>query len=302
MEPSGGSSEISSRYAGIPLNFGGLAPEFSRFDKSAVVVLPVPYDLTTSYMPGTRRGPLAILEASTHLELYDEELQREPYKVGIHTLDSLEPSAASPAETIDRVEEAIEFILKEKKFPVMLGGEHSLTLAPARALQKKYKNFTVLQLDAHSDLRDSYQNTKFNHACVARRMYELGLNIVQIGIRAISSEEATFIEKSERLSVLLDYELHQDPSRIESVLKQLQGPVYVTLDLDVFEPGLMPAVGTPEPGGLNWYTMLRILRTIGDKHEVLGFDVVELCPIPGLVSPDFLSAKLVYKMVGYFLR
>ena len=302
MEPSEGSSETSSRYTGIPLNFGGLAPEFSRFDRARVAVLPVPYDLTTSYMPGTRRGPLAILEASTHMELYDEELEREPYKVGIHTLDSLEPSAAGPEETIDRVEEAIELILEAGKFPVMLGGEHSLTLAPARALRKKYENFTVLQLDAHADLRDSYQNTQFNHACVARRVHELGLNIVQIGIRAISSEEATFIEKSDRVRVLLDYELHQDPSRIERLLEHLQGPVYLTLDLDVFEPGLMPAVGTPEPGGLDWYTVLRILRSVGNQHEVIGCDVVELCPIPSVVSPDFLAAKLVYKMIGYFLR
>ncbi len=302
MTPSGESSDISSRYHGIPLNFGGLSSEFSRFDKARVVVLPVPYDLTTSYIPGTRRGPLAILEASTHMELYDEELRRETYKLGIHTLDSLEPSAASPEETIDRVEEAIELILEAKKFPFMLGGEHSLTLAPVRALQRKHKNFTVVQLDAHSDLRDSYQNTKFNHACVARRMHELGLQIVQIGIRAISPEEAKFIEQAERVTVLFDYTLNHDSSTIENILRQLKGPVYVTLDLDVFEPGLMPAVGTPEPGGLNWYTTLQILKKIGEQHDVLGCDLVELCPIPGFVGPDFLSAKLVYKMMGYFLK
>jgi agmatinase len=301
MAPSGETSEISSRYSGIPLNFGGLPSEFSRFDKAKVVILPVPYDLTTSYIPGTRRGPFAMLEASTHMELYDEELRQETYKIGIHTLDSLEPSAASTEETIDRVEEAIDLIIQAKKFPFMLGGEHSLTLAPARALQRKYKNFTVLQLDAHSDLRDSYQHTKFNHACVARRMHELGLNIVQIGIRAISSEEATFIEKNERVHVLFDYELHQDSSKIEKILKQIKGPVYVTLDLDVFEPGLMPAVGTPEPGGLDWYRTLHILKRVGAHHDVIGCDIVELCPIPSVVSPDFISAKLAYKMMGYFL-
>ncbi len=234
--------------------------------------------------------------------MYDEELRREPYKIGIHTLDSLEPSAANAKETIDRVEEATELILAARKFPFMLGGEHSLTLGPVRALKNHYHDFTILQLDAHSDLRDAYQNTKFNHACVARRMHELGLDIVQIGIRAISAEEARFIEQSDRVRVFFDYELSQDASKLDHWLKQLKGPVYVTVDLDVFEPGLMPAVGTPEPGGLHWYRALSILKQVGAQCSVIGADVVELCPIPGLVGPDFLSAKLVYKMIGYFLR
>jgi agmatinase len=302
MTSSEGSPEIESRYVGLPLNFGGLPPEFSRFDRARVVILPVPYDLTTSYVSGTRRGPLALLEASTHLELYDEELRRETHKIGIHTLDSLEPSAANPKETIDRVEEATELILAARKFPFMLGGEHSLTLGPVRALKNNYQDFTIVQLDAHSDLRDAYQNTKFNHACVARRMHELGLNIVQIGIRAISSEEANFVEQSDRVRVFFDYELSQDASKLDQWLKQLKGPVYVTVDLDVFDPGLMPAVGTPEPGGLPWYRVLKILKQVGEQCNVIGADVVELCPIPGLVGPDFLSAKLVYKMIGYFLR
>lgn len=283
-------------------NFGGLPPEFSRFATAKAVILPVPYDLTTSYLPGTRRGPQAILEASTHLELYDEELQGAIYKMGIHTLPPLEPSAAGPEETLARVEEAISWVLQHKKFPVMLGGEHSLSLAPARALLKKHRTFSVLQLDAHSDLRDSFQETKFNHACVARRMHELGLNIVQIGIRALSSEEAEFIKTAPNLHVCFDYALHREPSKIAQILSKLQSPVYITLDLDVFDPALMPAVGTPEPGGLDWYTVLQILRGVAEAHEVLGFDLVELCPIPGLIGPDFLTAKLLYKMLGYFLK
>ncbi|MDW8141693.1 MAG: arginase family protein, partial [Candidatus Bipolaricaulota bacterium] len=193
----------------MPQNFGGLPPEFSRFATAKAVILPVPYDLTTSYLPGTRRGPHALLEASTHLELYDEELRREVYQMGIHTLPPLEPSAANPEETIQRVEKVIAWVLAHEKFPVMLGGEHSLTLAPVRALQKKFRRFSVLQLDAHADLRESFQGTKFNHACVARRMHELGLNIVQIGIRAISTEEAEFIRRAKNLHVCFDYELHE---------------------------------------------------------------------------------------------
>ena len=307
----------------VPQNFGGLPPEFSRFSSARTVIVPVPYDLTTSYRAGTRHGPQAIVEASTHLELYDEELQSEPYRVGIHTLPPLEPSAASPEETIQRVEDVISWLIERDKFPVMLGGEHSLTLAPVRALHKRFKDFSVLQLDAHADLRDSFQGTKFNHACVGRRIHELGLNLVQIGIRAISSEEAEFIRTAQNLHVCFDYELHQDltswpPSRhrkgelpslfrggaggevLEQALSKLRDPVYITLDLDVFDPALMPAVGTPEPGGLDWYTVLKILRYVGENYTVLGFDVVELCPIAGMVGPDFLAAKLVYKMLGYF--
>lgn len=285
----------------MPQNFGGLPPEFSRFSSARAVVLPVPYDLTTSYLAGTRHGPQAIIGASTHLELYDEELQSESYRVGIHTLSPLEPSAASPEETIQRVEEAISWLLERNKFPVMLGGEHSLTLAPVRALRKRFTDFSVLQLDAHADLRDSFQGTKFNHACVGRRMHELGINLVQIGIRAISPEEAQFIRGAQNLHVCFDYELHSHPAKLDEALGMLRTPVYVTLDLDVFDPALMPAVGTPEPGGLDWYTVLKILRYVGENYRVLGCDVVELCPIAGMVGPNFLAAKLVYKMLGYFL-
>jgi agmatinase len=290
------------RHHWLPQNFGGLPPEFSRFASARAVVLPVPYDLTTSYLAGTRHGPQAIIAASTHLELYDEELHSEPYRLGIHTLPPLEPSAASPEETLQRVEEAISWLLQHDKFPVLLGGEHSLTLAPVRALQKKFGNFSVLQLDAHADLRDSFQNTHFNHACVGRRIHELGLTLVQIGIRAISPEEAEFMRSAKNLYVCFDYELHSHPAQIDAALSKLRDPVYVTVDVDVFDPALMPAVGTPEPGGLDWYTVLKILRYVGEKHTVLGFDVVELCPIAGLVGPDFLAAKLVYKMLGYFVN
>lgn len=298
----------------LPQNFGGLSPKFSRFASARAVILPVPYDLTTSYVAGTRRGPQAILEASRHLELYDEELQCEPYRLGVHTLPLLEPSAASPEETIQRVEQTVSWLIEREKFPVLLGGEHSLTLAPVRALQKKFGKFSVLQLDAHADLRDSFQGTPFNHACVGRRMHELGLKIVQIGVRAISPEEADFIRTAKNMHVCFDYELqaltplwtaeghYQGVRALEAALAALKDPVYVTLDLDVFDPALMPAVGTPEPGGLGWYTVLNILKYVGAKHTVLGCDVVELCPIAGMVGPDFLAAKLVYKMLGCLVK
>ena len=282
----------------LPQNFGELAPEFSSFDSSCVVILPVPYDATTSWQPGTRHGPKAIIEASTHLELFDEELQSEPYRVGIHTLNPLQPSTSGPEETLQRVEQAVSFILEHEKFPVMLGGEHSITLGAVRPLLKKHKMLSVLQLDAHADLRDSFSGSRFNHACVARRIHELGVSLVQIGVRGMSTEEANYLKDSD-VTTALAVDIQRDVSLIEEALAKLKSPVYITVDLDVFDPAVCPSVGTPEPGGLDWYTVLGILRVVSKAHEVLGFDVVELCPISGLIAADFLAAKLVYKLIGY---
>lgn len=263
------------------------------------MILPVPYDATTSWQPGTRHGPKAIIEASTHLELFDEELQSEPYRVGIHTLNPLEPSTSGPEETIQRVEEAISFILKHEKFPVMLGGEHSITLGAVRALLRRHKTLSLLQLDAHADLRDSFSGSKFNHACVARRIHELGVSLVQIGLRGLSTEEANHLKDASNITAALAIDIQQDSSCIDEALAKLKSPVYITMDLDVFDPAVCPAVGTPEPGGLDWYTILSIVRKISKAHNVVGFDVVELCPTPGLIAADFLAAKLIYKLIGY---
>lgn len=283
----------------LPQNFGELAPEFSSFEGSRVVILPVPYDATMSWQPGTRHGPKAIIEASTHLELFDEELQSEPYRVGIHTLNPLEPSTSGPEETIQRVEQAFSFILDHEKFPVMLGGEHSITLGAVRALLKRHKALSVLQLDAHADLRDRFSGSPFSHACVARRIYELGVSLVQIGPRGLSTEEANYLKDASNITTALAIDIQQDSSRIDEALARLKSPMYITIDLDVFDPAVCPAVGTPEPGGLDWYTVLGILKRVSKSHEVLGFDVVELCPIPGLIAADFLAAKLVYKLISY---
>lgn len=263
------------------------------------MILPVPYDATTSWQPGTRRGPKAIIEASTHLELFDEELQSEPYRVGIHTLNPLEPSTAGPEEEIAQVEEAISSILKHGKFPIMLGGEHSITLGAVRALLKRQKALSVLQLDAHGDLRDSFSGSPLNHACVARRIHELGVSLVQIGVRGLSTEEANYLKDAVDITTVFAIDIHRRFDFIEEALAKLRSPVYITIDLDVFDPAVCPSVGTPEPGGLDWYTVLGILRRASKAHEVAGFDVVELCPIAGLIAADFLAAKLVYKIIGY---
>ncbi|HLC17572.1 MAG TPA: agmatinase, partial [Thermodesulfobacteriota bacterium] len=281
--------------------------------KPAFTVLPVPYDLTTSYVPGARNGPLAMIEASTHMELYDEEFGCEPSEAGIETLPALESTALGPEVMIGRVREAVSGIIEgDGGIPVMLGGEHSITLGAVQALLDKYPALSVLQLDAHADMRDSYQDSPFNHACVARRISEV-CPVAQVGVRSLSAEEAAFLKKkggpggsggAGKRTISTYYA--QDVLREKSVekladraLKDLTGEVFITVDLDVFDPSIMPATGTPEPGGLDWHQVVGILRRVISRTRVLGFDVVELAPIPGIVAPDFMAARLVYKMMAF---
>lgn len=280
-------------------NFLGLPDVDTAYGKSNAVILPVPYDSTTSYMPGTRNGPFSILTASRNVELYDSELGCEPLSKGIHTLPEIEPDMRGPDATIKVVESAVSQLLKDEKFPVMLGGEHSLTTGPVKALKKKYpKDLCVLQLDAHADLRDEFENTPFNHASVMRRVIEFA-PLTQVGIRNISEGEMTFVRKIRHRNIFWARDL-QTPSDewIPRVISGLSKKVYITIDLDVFDPSIMPSVGTPEPGGLTWYPVLSLLERVIREREIVGLDVVELCPIPGLVAPDFLAAKLVFKILG----
>jgi agmatinase len=277
-----------------PYNFVGI--EEIPFEKAKVVVFPVPYDATTCYGSGSRNGPHAIITASRQMELYDEELGYEPARIGIHTLDELEPSMNSPEETIDRVEKAIAEIIENKKFPLMLGGEHSISLGAVRALLKINRDMSVLQLDAHSDLRDEFEGTKFGHTSVMRRISEL-CDTVQVGIRDMSLEEAEFA-RSKNLKIF--YARNQPkPKEVVSAVKK---DVYVSIDLDVFDPSEVPAVGTPQPGGMHWYEVLALLREVAEKRNVVGFDVVELSPVAGDASSDFLAARLAYKFLGYIFK
>jgi len=280
----------------IPLNFGGLSKEESLWEKSRVVFLPVPYDLTSTYLPGSRRGPLAILEASTHMELFDEELERETARIGFHTLEPLEAIASGPEEMIRQIQAYAEPVVKANKFLVLLGGEHTVTLGAARPLKEKYPHLSFLQLDAHADLRDCFEGTPFSHACVGRRLAELG-PLVQVGMRSLSKEEHVFL-KSSRIHSFFWHRLAEIASWQEEALAALSEEVYVTIDLDVLDPAIMPAVGTPEPGGFNWNTLTRFLRRVARGKKVVGFDVVELAPIPGMIAPDFLAAKLIYRFLG----
>lgn len=278
------------------MNFGGLAPEFTEYGKSRFVVVPVPYDLTTTYQGGARRGPAAILEASANMELYDEELGKETYGCGIHTVPAIEPVAAGPAQMNEVIEREIARIVADGKIPVLLGGDHSVSLGAVKAAAKACPGLSVLHLDAHADLRDSYQGSPFSHACIGRRIAEF-LPLVQVGIRSMSAAEAVFLKSSSVVSIPADAYKKSDIRK--KIVGNLHKDVYITLDVDVFDPSIMPSTGTPEPGGLLWRDVLDIIREVSRNCRVRGFDVVELAPLPGIVAPDFLASKLIYRIMGY---
>ncbi|MDO8603289.1 MAG: agmatinase [Candidatus Omnitrophota bacterium] len=277
--------------------FCGAENRYSSWEKSRIVILPVSYDLTASYRPGASSGPGAIIDASRYMETYDDETRKEIYKQGIYTAEEIRSMDPEPHGIIKKVEKKVCAILKAGKFPVVLGGEHSITLGPVRALKKKFKDFSVLQLDAHRDLRDSFQGSKYSHACIAKRILEL-TSLTQVGIRSLSQGEAAKEHKNLKTFFMKDMIKNED--WIEDAICSLDSDkVYVTIDMDVFDPSIMPSVGTPEPGGMGWYETLALLRRISQEKKVIGFDVVELSPIAGNVSPDFLAAKLIYKFLSY---
>ena len=249
-------------------------------------------------MPGTRYGPRAILEASRQVEFYDEELDTEPHTIGVTTLSEIQVDPASPAMGLERLEAVTAKVVEAGMIPFALGGEHSLTLAPVRALRAQYPGLSVLQLDAHLDLRDAYQGTPLSHASVMRRVRDLGVPTVAVGIRSVSREEADYVH-AEKVPVFLAREIRQSGLPIDAILGELQNPVYVTVDLDAFDPAYVPGVGTPEPGGLTWDEGTRLLRAVCERRQVVGCDIVELCPIPGQPASDFFAAKLANKMIGY---
>jgi agmatinase len=281
--------------------FLGLPPEACAYKSSRVVLVRAPYDGTASYAAGARNGPAAIMSASTQVELYDLELERESCEVGIHNAPSLLPSAAGPEDMIARVEQACAAPLLDGKFVVALGGEHSIALGAARAAHARYGSLSFLQIDAHLDLRDSYEGSRFSHACVARRLLELG-RVTAVGPRVGCTEELECV-RAQGLRPVWGHELTTIPQDewIGRVVDQLGLRVYVTLDVDGLDPSVIPATGTPVPGGLSWHQTLALLRAVGSQREVVGCDICELAPIPGHHASDFATAMLVYKMIGYFV-
>jgi agmatinase len=293
------SSKLSQNNFWPPRNFGAIDAELSSFENSRFVVVPVPYDSTTTWRGGTREGAGAILDASMNMELFDVELKKEICDVGIHTTDDVEPDMRSPQHMAVRVTEVIGEILFAGKFPVMLGGEHSLTFGAVAAVLKLplEGDLTVLQLDAHTDLRDTYCNTKWGHGCVARRISELpGVKIVQVGLRSTSMEEYSSVPSNVSQfwceDVLRDFD-----QSIEGVLAACGQNVYISFDVDVCDPSWISATGTPEPGGLSFYQVRDLLKAVCMRRKVLGLDCVELTG--GDAAAAFAIARLLYKTIGY---
>jgi agmatinase len=282
---------------GDPLAFGGVLPVRRSFDDARVVILPVPVDRTTSYVGGTRNGPHEILQASSHMELWDEEMEADVHPVGIFTLPEMELPFGDMESLMEEIERVAYEVIGRDKFLVTLGGEHSITPPLVSAARRKYPGISVLQIDAHTDLRESYMGTRHNHACAMRRALEYA-PITQVGIRSLSTEEAAMIPKLDT-TIFYDVSMRQDPRWIDRVVDTLADDVYVSIDVDGLDPAIMPATGTPEPGGLSWYEITALLRATAERRRIVSCDIVELSPIPGIVAPNFLAAKLVYKVLTY---
>ncbi len=274
-------------YAGIP-------EEFAKLEKAKVVLIPVPYDGTSTWQKGADKGPKAFLDASENMELYDIETDTEVYQQGVFLADAVTENS-SPEAMVDAVHQATKRYIKKNKFVTIFGGEHSISIGTIRAFNEMYPNLTVLQLDAHADLRKEYEGSKCNHACA---VYEASqtTNLIQVGIRSMDAIEKTVMDEEK---TYFAHEMVEDSTWMDSAIDQMTDNVFITIDLDVFDPSIMPSTGTPEPGGLLWYETLDFLRQIFEEKNVVGFDIVELCPNKDEKSSDFLAAKLYYKMLSY---
>tara|TARA_Y100000034_G_scaffold44576_1_gene54749 strand:+ start:40356 stop:41216 length:861 start_codon:yes stop_codon:yes gene_type:complete len=275
-------------------NYGDLPPKYSNLEDSPIVIIPVPYDKTSTWIKGANKGPEAILEASANMELYDIETDFEVYKKGIFTEKPITENS-STEKMIDAVSSKVKEHIKKDKFVVTIGGEHSISLGPIKEHIKKYKDVCILQLDAHADLRNEYEESKYNHACVMARAKEL-CSVIQVGIRSMDVSEKERLDKN---NMFFAKDIQKDKDWINKVVSKLSKNIYITLDLDVFDPSIMPSTGTPEPGGLLWYETLSLLKKVIKEKNVIGFDVVELCPNKNNKSPDFLASKLIYKLLSY---
>jgi agmatinase len=280
----------------IPHNFLALPPEQSSIETARVALIPVPYDSTTSFRSGSRDGPEAMITASYGLEDYDFELELDVAEIGIHTTGALEPHMAGPGPMTQRIKEAVASYIDEGMTVGLLGGEHSITIGSVQAHVEAYPDLSVLYLDAHADLRDEYMGTPFGHASAARRAYEC-CPIALAGIRSLCQEEHDFI----RANDIPVWYWNPDPqgNGPESVLDSLSDNVYVSVDLDVLDPAVMSAVGTPEPGGMVWHQLVSLLGKVAESRQIVGFDVCELAPADGPPACSYTAAKLVYKLAAY---
>jgi len=280
---------LSKTYAGIP-------EEYSRLETSKIILVTVPYDGTSTWGKGADKGPELFLEASENMELYDIETNTEPYLHGIYLAGEILENSSPEAMTEAVYQKTKDLLKHENKLFTLFGGEHSVSIGSIRAIGEKYNDLTVLQLDAHTDLRPQYHGSTYNHACAvfeARTKH----NLVQVGIRSMDVDEMQYIPKGQ---CFWAHEIASDPNWIDPILDKLCGNVYITIDLDVFDPAIAPSTGTPEPGGLHWYPVLKLLRKVFQKCNVVAFDIVELMDSPMAKPTAFLAAKLYYKMLAYY--
>jgi agmatinase len=277
------------------LNFGDLPRKYCAYKTAKIVILPAPFDATSTWIKGADKGPAAIIEASANMETYDIETDSEVFKQGIFT-DKPIKEKKSPEKMVAELKARVLKHIKNKKYVVTIGGEHSISAATIQAHVESFKNVSVLQFDAHADLREEYHYSKYNHACVMARAREIA-PIVQVGIRSADITERNLIQK--RSNVFLAQDIYNNNKWFERCLHELTKNVYLTIDLDVFDPAILPSTGTPEPGGLGWYQVLALLKLLMKQKNVVGFDVVELCPNPKNKASDFLATKLIYKLLTY---
>ncbi len=277
--------------------FGAPDAPFCDPTTARLAIIPAPLEYSVCYMKGTERGPQAILNASSQMELYDEELDCCPIEIGVYTRPALDYSGMDHAAALKATGEAVRQVLHDGRLPLILGGEHSLSSLSIAAVHRYYPDLTVVHIDAHGDLRDEYEGTPLSHASIERRVVEMGIPLTEIGIRSFSPEEVEFMKTSPDVKIVWGYQYAKGTAVIP--WERLSKHTYVTIDLDALDPSEMPAVGTPEPGGLHWYQLLDLFREICRRTTIVGMDVVELCPMEGQTRADFLAAKLVYKMIGY---
>jgi agmatinase len=275
------------------MNFGGNEVVYD-YSASRIIIVPVPYDETSTWMKGADKGPDAIMEASVNLEFYDVETDSEAHLFGIHTIEPI-IEKRSPETLVDAVYREAIFLLNQEKFPVVVGGNHTVSIGSAKAFTEHFGNLSILQLDAHSDLRNEYEGSSYNHACAMARMREFA-PVIQVGIRSMSQEEASCADWER---IFLAHELYLDKTKYQKAIDKLTENVYITIDLDVFDPSLIPSTGTPEPGGPEYFEIMNFLKEVIWKKNVVGFDVVELCPSPANKAPDFIAAKIIYQLLSY---
>ncbi len=281
-----------------PYNLFGL--EDQDYKKAKVVVLPIPYDSTSTYKVGSRDGPMAIIEASRNLELYSEELGRDVSKIGIYTLEELAPDFDSPKKMVERISKEVSMILEEKKLPLLLGGEHTIAVGAVDAISKHYREFSVLHFDAHSDSRDELMSTKYCHACVMARIREMCKSCYSVGVRSIDQMSAKLYGND--ILFMKDMKKMSAKQIADKIIKRTKKNLYITIDLDVFDTSEMPSTGMPEPDGMRFGEMKEILSIILREKSLIGIDFNELCPIPGIAAPNALAAKLIYLTLGFAFK